>query len=213
MSQRPELCFCEKICEFRCGRWHTTHYLVATDAGKHYAIPLRAQTHPDLRRSATVVAGSRHEAFLGGFGRWFGRGFFFRIPRTDIDMPAGTAAFFFDCSEIGALVPVGFGVVVVGDSVEARGFAAAAGEDGIRHADDGRRVPPATKFGEDRAIGTETALDGRGEDAAEVLFVFRIRAVMDSLVRIEIPILTDGVVSGPKKHERGRRNGVDANAG
>ena len=32
---------CEKILEFRCGRWHTTHDLVATDAGKHNAIPLR----------------------------------------------------------------------------------------------------------------------------------------------------------------------------
>ena len=47
--------------------------------------------------------------------------------RTEIDVGAGAAAFFFHFGEIGALVPVGFGVVVVGDGVEARGFSALRG--------------------------------------------------------------------------------------
>ena len=35
--------------------------------------------------------------------------------RADIDVPAGAAALFFNFREIGALVPVGFGVIIVGD--------------------------------------------------------------------------------------------------
>ena len=42
--------------------------------------------------------------------------------RICVDVAAGAAAFFFDFGEIGTLVPVGFGVVVVGDGVEASGF-------------------------------------------------------------------------------------------
>src|SRR6266403_3422421 len=123
--------------------------------------------------------------------------------RIEIDVVASTAALFFDFSEIGALVPVGFdvvvSVVVPRDRVEARGFGGAAGNDDIGHADDGGGVHAATEFGEDRAIGTDTTLEGRGEDAAEVLLVFGVGAVTDSLVRIEIPILTDGVLSGPEE--------------
>ena len=83
----------------------------------------------------------------------------------------------------------------------------------IGHADDGRGVHAAAELGENRAIGAEAALDGCGQDRAEVFFVFGIRAVADSLARIEIPILADGVLSGSEEHGRGRRDGMDADVG
>src|SRR5882762_10054571 len=52
MSEHMELCSGEKISQLRYRRWHATHSLVATDAGKDDAIPLRGQAHPDLRESA-----------------------------------------------------------------------------------------------------------------------------------------------------------------
>ena len=112
-----------------------------------------------------------------------------------IDVGAGAAALFFDFGEVGALVPVGFGVVVVGDGVEARGFGGAAGDDGVGHADDGGGVHAAAEFGEDGAVGAEPAPHGFGENGAEMLFVFGVGAVTDSFARIEIPILADGVLS------------------
>ena len=107
--------------------------------------------------------------------------------RTDVDVPAGAAALFFNFGEIGALVPVGFGVVVVGDGIEARSFGGAAGDDGIGHADDGRGVPATAELGENGSIGTKFALDGFCEDGAEVLFVFGIGAVTDFLARDRNP--------------------------
>src|SRR5713101_835646 len=112
MSQGPEPCSREKVFEFRYGRWHATHSLVATNAGKHDPIALRGQAHPDLRGSAAIVAKARHKTVARRFGRWFGRGPFCRILRTDIDVPAGAATPFFDFGEIGTLVPIGFGIVV-----------------------------------------------------------------------------------------------------
>src|SRR5713226_9088961 len=67
MSERAELCSCEKIFEFRCGCWHSTHDLVAADAGKHDAIPLRGQAHPELRGRAAIVAGGRHKEAVWSF--------------------------------------------------------------------------------------------------------------------------------------------------
>ena len=95
-------------------------------------------------------------------------------------------------------VRVGFevvvGVVEPGDGVEAWAFGFAAGDDGIRHADDGGGVHAAAEFGEDGAVGAESALDGCGQDGAEVFFVFGVGAVADALARIEIPILADDVL-------------------
>ena len=108
-------------------------------------------------------------------------------------MGAGAAALFFDFGEVGALVPVGFGVVVVGESVEARGLGGAAGDDGVRHAYDGGGIHAAAEFGEDGAVRAETAADSFGEDEAEMLFVFGVGAVTDSVVSIEIPIFADAV--------------------
>src|SRR5208282_1701892 len=120
MSEVTELCSCEKILKFGHRCWHAAHDFVATDAGKHDAISLRGHTHPDLRRSAAIVAGSWHKAAVRRFGRWFRRGDCFRILRADVDVPAGATALFFNFGEIGALVPVRFGVVIVGDGIEAR---------------------------------------------------------------------------------------------
>src|ERR1700724_2298358 len=101
-SECAELCSCEKIFELRCGRWNSTHDLVATDARKHDAIPLRAQAQPDFRRSAAIVPGSRDKAAVERLVRLPGLRLFFGILWTDVDMPAGAATFFFDFGEIGA---------------------------------------------------------------------------------------------------------------
>ena len=102
-------------------------------------------------------------------------------------------------------------VVEPRDGVEAWAFGSAAGDDRIRHADDGGGVHAAAELGEDGSIGAESALDGCGEGGAEVFFVFGVRAVADSLARIKVPIFADDVLSGSEKHGRGRRDSVDAN--
>ena len=80
--------------------------------------------------------------------------------------------------------------------VSRRGVSArSAGDDGVGHADDGGGVHAAAEFGEDGTVGAESAADGFGEDGAEVLFVFGVGAVTDSLGGIEIPILGDGLLS------------------
>src|SRR5258708_7016734 len=89
--------------------------------------------------------------------------------RTDIDVATGAAAFFFDFGEIGAFVPVGFGVVVIGDRIEARGLCGSAGDDGICYAHDRRGVHAAAKLCKDGAVGAEPAPDGFSKDSAEVL--------------------------------------------
>ena len=129
-------------------------------------------------------------------------------------MAASAATLLLDFDEIGAFVPIRFdvvvGVVVPRDGVEARGFGDAAGDDGIRHADDGRRVHAAAEFGEDGAIGAEPALNGLCEDYAEVLFVFGVGAVADFFSWIEIPVFVDCVGAGSEEHGRGRRASMDA---
>src|SRR5205823_14862802 len=47
---------------------------------------------------------------------------------------------FFDFREIGAFVPGGFRIVIVGNRVEARTFGLASSDYDIGHANDGRRV-------------------------------------------------------------------------
>ena len=115
-------------------------------------------------------------------------------------MGAGAAALFFYFGEVRALVPVRFGVVVVGDGVEARGFSGPAGDDGVGHADDGGGVHAAAELGEDGTVGTEPATDGFAEDGAEVFFVFGVAAVTDFVDGIEIPILGDGVLALSYEH-------------
>src|SRR5713101_1750755 len=128
-------------------------------------------------------------------------------------MAAGAAALFFDLGEVRTLIPVGLGVVKVGDGIEARGFGGAAGNNGVRHADDGRRIHAATQLGEDGAVRAEPAAHGFTEDGSEMLFVFPIGPVTDSLVRIEIPVLSDGVLSGPYEDGRRRWDGMDPDVG
>src|ERR1700723_491236 len=200
MSESAELYSCKKILKFRRGGGHTAHDFVASDAGKHDAISLRGHTDPEVRRSAAIVAGSWHKAAMSRFGRRFRCWDFFRILPTDVDVPAGAATFFFNLREIGALVPVGFGAVIHRERVEPRGFGSTAGDDGIGHADNGRRVSATREFGENGPIGTKFALDGCGEDGAEVLLVFGIRAVPDFVLGVEIPIFAHCAFSGSEKH-------------
>src|SRR6266404_976659 len=136
VSQGPKSCSREKISEFRFGRRHTTHNLVSTNACEYDPISLRGQAHPNLRVSTAIIAGSRHKTVPSRFGMLFGLGFEFWLLRTDVDVPTPATAFVFDFREIGAFVPVGFGVIVIRDCVEARSFGFAAGDDDVGHADD-----------------------------------------------------------------------------
>ena len=119
-------------------------------------------------------------------------------------MEADSAALLFDFGEIGEFVHVGFDVVervvVPRDRVEAGAFGLAAGDDGVGDAHNGGGVHAATEFGENWSIGTESALDGRGQDGAEVFFVFGVGAITDFLLRIEIPILADGMLSWSEEY-------------
>src|ERR1700722_2564232 len=132
-------------------------------------------------------------------------------------MEASSAAFLFYFGDPVEFVGVGFDVVVgivePGDSVEARAFGGAAGDEQVPHADDGGRVHAAAEFRKHRSVGAEAALDGSGQGGAEVFFVFVVGAVADALAWIKIPIFADDVLSGPEEHRRGRGDGMDANIG
>src|SRR6266404_3730227 len=126
-------------------------------------------------------------------------------------MAADAAALLFHFGEIATLVQIRIGIFVPGDGVEAWALGGAAGVNPIRHAHDGGRVHAAAELGKDGAVGAKPALDSLRKYSAEVLFVFGIGAVADSLGGIEIPKLADGVFSGPEENKRGRRDGMDAN--
>src|ERR1700684_140924 len=92
MSESAELRSCKKILKFGHRGGHTAHDLVAADAGKHDAISLRGHTHPEVQRSAAIIAGCWHKTGVSRIGRWFSRWDVFRILRADIDVPAAATA-------------------------------------------------------------------------------------------------------------------------
>src|SRR6266403_2137382 len=57
------------------------------------------------------------------------------------------------------------------------------------------------------------ASDGFTEDGAEVLFVFGVGVVTDSLARIEVPVLVDCMPSASEQYRRGWWNGMDPDVG
>ena len=61
-----------------------------------------------------------------------------RIIQTNIDVASGATAFFLHLGKVRALIPVRFGVVVVGERVKARSVCTAASDYGIRHTHDRR---------------------------------------------------------------------------
>src|SRR6266404_3991830 len=207
MRERTELCSCEKVGKLRRRRWHATRDLVTSDAGKDDAISLRNHACGELCRSLVgPTAGSRSrlesvalEFELEGFAR------------ADIDVATGPSALFFDLREIRALVPVGFGVVVVGDSVEPPSFGVSAGDDGVCDTNDGGRIHAAAEFGEYGTVRTQPSPHRLPENNSEVLFKFRISAVADLLLRIEIPILADRVLPCPYEYRCAWRDGMDPN--
>src|ERR1700733_5068264 len=198
MSEPAELSSCEKSLKFGRRGGHTAHDLVTTDSGEHRTISLRGHTHSNLRRCAAIVTGSWHKATVSTFGWWFRHGDLFRILCAHIDVPASAPALFFNFGEIWSLVPIRFGVVIVGNGIEARCVAVAAGDDLVGHTDNGRRVPAATEFGKNGLMGTKFSLDSRGKHSTEVFFVFGVGAVTDPVPRVEIPILAYSLVSGPE---------------
>src|ERR1700722_9199269 len=112
MSESSELCCCEKIFEFRRGRWHPSHDLVATNAGKHDTIPLGLQTRPELRGRASISARIGQAAVTGNLGRWLESGDFLLILHAHIDVTTDAGPLFFDFGEVGTFIPVAFGVVI-----------------------------------------------------------------------------------------------------
>src|SRR5271155_4286793 len=132
-------------------------------------------------------------------------------------MEARSSSFLFVFGDPVVFIGVGFevvvGVIEPGDSVEALAFGGGAGNDGVRHTDDGRRVHAPAELSEDGAVGAESALDGCGQGGAEVLFVFGVGAIANALSGIEVPIFADNVLSGSYEHGRRWRDSMDANVG
>ena len=100
-------------------------------------------------------------------------------------------------------VGIGFdviiGVVVPGDGIEARAFGLALSHDSIGHTNNRAGVHAPTQVGEDGPIGTEFAPHRCGKHCAEVLFIFGVSAIANSLTWIEVPIFPDGLLSGLEK--------------
>ena len=89
-------------------------------------------------------------------------------------MPASPAALLFNLCEVGPLVPVGFGVVVIGDGIESRRFCLATSDDAIRYADNRGRISATAQLSEDGAVGTEMTLNRLEKNGAEMLFVLGV---------------------------------------
>src|SRR5205807_10028544 len=121
-----------------------------------------------------------------------------------VDVPTCAAAFFFDFGEIRAFVPIGFGVIVVGNGVKTRAFGLASCNRGIGHTHDGRRVSATAEFCKDRPIGTEFSFHRLCNDGTKGLLVLGVSAVADILARMEMLILADSMASRPPHHPRGR---------
>src|SRR5258707_310186 len=139
MCKISETTSCKEILELRRRRWHAAHYFVATDAGKDDAISLRRHARREL--AARFV---KTNAGAGGRGKAIAVEFELeRFLLADVDVGTGSATLFFHFGEIGTLVPVGFGVVVIGEGVEAWGFSGAASDNGVGHAHDGGGVHAA----------------------------------------------------------------------
>src|SRR5437016_5824743 len=124
-------------------------------------------------------------------------------------MRAGAAALFFDFGEVGALVPVGFGVVIIRERVEARRLCDATGDDGVRHANNRGGVHAAAQLSENGTVGPKPAADGFGKERAEMLLVFAVCLIMDSLVGIELPILLNRSFASSQQYGTRRGNRVD----
>ena len=183
---------CQEVFQFGGGSRDAAGDFVAADAGEDYAVSLGGHAGCDMTagfgRTTAAGAGNRREMIAVEFKLE-------RFSFANVDVGAGATALFFYFGEVGALVPVGLGVVVAGDGVEARSFGGSARDDGVRHAHDGGGVHAAAKLSQDGTVGAEPAADGFAEDGAEVLFVFGVGSVTDFVGGIEIPILGDGLLS------------------
>src|ERR1700735_1849047 len=63
-----------------------------------------------------------------------------RFLHADINVASAMAALRFDLGKVRALIPIGFGIVVVRECIEPRSFGCSSSNDGIRHAHDCRRI-------------------------------------------------------------------------
>src|SRR5882762_9091603 len=134
MRERAQSGFREKILKFRDGCWHASEDFVATRARQHNAVSLSVQTYLEMSAGFARVAA----------GAWScGKAFFVVLKlqallRTEINVKADTAAFFFNQREKGTFVPVRFSIVIIGDCIEARRVCGSACEECIGHTDDRR---------------------------------------------------------------------------
>ena len=193
MREFPELSSCQKIFEVRCGCWHAACDFVAANAGEHHTISLRRHA-PSLLAVRFAIANARSRTKSVAIELEVER-----LLLADIDVGADAAPFFFHFGEVRALVPVGFGVMVVRQSIKPRRLVCVAVDNAIRHADDGGGIHAAAQLREDGTVGAESASDAFGEDGAEVLFVLGIAGIADLLAWIEIPVFPDSVLSRPDR--------------
>src|SRR5260370_22116791 len=96
-----------------------------------------------------------------------------------------------DGFEVRFLVPIGFGIVIVGDGIE-EGVRSSSilSADVVGHADDRTRIHASAQMSKDRNSRTCSAPDRLLEQKAEVLFVLGIRSVVNLIFGHPIPVWT-----------------------
>src|SRR6267378_6377479 len=103
--EHPEVTSCQKIFKFRCGCWDTTHDLVAANAGEHDAISLRSHADCATIVGRTTASRTRNCRKVTTIELEFER-----LLLANVDVVASAATLMFHLGEVGAFVPVGFGV-------------------------------------------------------------------------------------------------------
>src|SRR5579863_2554831 len=150
MGERSEIASRDEIFEFRCGCRDPARDLVATGARQHSATALRGHILSELPGSFVSRASSTRSCCkVVAFE-------FKAVVRSDVDLAPSAATLFFYLRKVGALVPVGLGIVVVGDSIEPRRFRPFPRDEDVCYADDRRRIYPPAQFGEHRTIRAES---------------------------------------------------------
>src|SRR5258708_12468802 len=120
-------------------------------------------------------------------------------------MTTRSATLLFDFAEIRAFISSRLLRVIEGNRVQPGSFRFASGEDVVRHANDRRGIQPPAQFSENRRVRTQPAADCLVENVTEVLFVFLVSLVSDSLLRLKSPITVHRLFSILHAHKFPRR--------
>ena len=188
----------EQILEFRGRSRHSPGYLVASDSGEYDAVPLRFNAIRKL--PVASVSGQAPEQGVCREKVGLKARLKLSCELTSMWQPV-RPRFSSTCCEIRPLVPIGFGVVEIGNGIETNRIGGSAGHFQVGHAYDGRGIHSSTQLGEDWPIGTQPAPYGLGECRPKVIFVFSVGLIADSFCGVEIPIFLNGLLQSFETHK------------